>query len=158
MPDQSSNSQGMLIAAQQSPLSWMTEKGMVKLRPQRLGLVTALLCADNVLSLGFNYSYPDQWDSAGKVAALFSVKLLWFWIFWYFWKGRNWARILTVISSCSVFLVPFFLHRQVGAVMQAYMVAGTIFSAYLIYWLNTKPLIRFFKAPGNGISAPPQDS
>jgi hypothetical protein len=156
MPDQSSNSQGMLIAAQQSPLSWMTEKGMVKLRPQRLGLVTALLCADNLISLG--YIYPDQLHSALMLAAIFSVKLMWFWIYWHLWKGRNWARLLTVVSSCTVILLRFFPHSRIGAVMQVYMVAETVFCSYLIYWLNTKPLIRFFKAPGNGISVLPQDS
>jgi hypothetical protein len=83
---------------------------------------------------------------------------LWFWIYLNFWKGRNWARLLTVISSCTACLLPFLPHRPTGAVMQFYMVADIIFCVYLIYWLNTKPLIRFFKAPGNGISVPPQDS
>jgi hypothetical protein len=158
MTDQSSNSQVVLVTMQMSPLSWMTEKGMVKLRPKRLGLVTAILCADNVLSLGYIYNYPDQWDSAGKMAVLSSVKILWFWIYRYLWKGRNWARLLTVASSCTVFLAPFFPHRPTGTMMQFYMVTATVFCAYMIYWLNTKPLIRFFKAPGNGISVPPQDS
>jgi hypothetical protein len=156
MTDPSSNSQGMLVTAPLSPLSWMTEKGMVKLRPKRLALVIAILCADNVLSLGYIYSYPDQWDSAGKIATLLSVKSLWFWIYLYLWKGRNWARVLTVVSSCAFFLAPFLPHRPTGTLMQGYMVAVTVFLAYLIYWLNTKPVIRFFKAPGNGVSSKPQ--
>jgi hypothetical protein len=73
MTDQSSDSQEMLVTTQLSPLSWMTEKGMTKLRPKRLGLVTAILCSDNVLSLGYIFNYPDQWDSAGKLAVIFSV-------------------------------------------------------------------------------------
>ncbi|MES2459987.1 MAG: hypothetical protein V4671_05335 [Armatimonadota bacterium] len=154
--DDRNNTSGMMAAVQLTPLSWMTEKGMVKLRPTRLGLATALLCADNLLSLG--YIYPDQLKSALMLAAVFSVKSLWFWIYWHLWKGRNWARLLTVVSSCSVILLRFFPYSRIGAVMQVYMVAETVFCAYLIYWLNTKPVTRFFKAPGNGTSVSPQDS
>ena len=149
-------SQASQALAQKAPFSQMTEKGLVKLRPKGLALVIALLCTDNVLSLGYNY--PDQWNSAGKLAALFSIKLLWLWIYWYLWKGRNWARLLTVISSCALMFLPFFPHSHIGTMMQVYRVAETVFNAYLLYWLNTKSLIRFFKAPGNGTSELPPGS
>ena len=149
------DSQASQALAQKAPLSWMTGKGLVKLRPKGLASITTLLCISQLIAFG--YVTPAQWNSIREVGLVLSMKIVWYWIFWFFWKGRNWARIMTVVTSCFIFLIPFFPPRH-APIMQAYMVADCVFSAYLLYWLNTKPIVRFFKAPGNGISAPQQDS
>jgi hypothetical protein len=149
----SNNRQSAVVVARQTPLSWMTEKGVVKLRPKGLKIVMLCLWADSIISLG--YLQPDQWDSTGKIVSFLLTKVLWFWTYWYLWRGRNWARILTVISAGMVFFIPFFIPIHTP-VMQAYTVAFSVFSAFMIYYLSTKPLVRFFKAPGNGASNPPQ--
>lgn len=142
------------VAAQQAPISWLTERGTVKLRPKGLKLVTVLLCADLVLPFGYNNPALWNWNSTTELLTRLLGKVFWLWVFWLLWKGRNWARILTMISAGSISLIPFYLpgYMQTGPF---YVVVSSNFYAYLMYWLNTKSLVRFFKAPGNGVSNPP---
>ena len=70
---------------------------------------------------------------------------------WYYWKGRNWARIAVLLVSFSsipnllswnrVSLSPALLTTPAHILLAARAVLG----AALLYWLNTSHVVEFFK-------------
>jgi len=40
-----------------------------------------------------------RWNHRGVVAAVLLLMLLGYVVLWYYWQGRNWARILVILTS-----------------------------------------------------------
>jgi hypothetical protein len=69
---------------------------------------------------------------------------------WFYWHGRNWARIAVLLFSVlcifnlgmwnSVSLSPLVLTTPAHIVM----VSRAVLSVALLYWLNTYPVLEFF--------------
>lgn len=80
-------------------------------------------------------------------------------VIWFYWKGRNWARIAVLLfSGFSLFnllnwnrvsLSPALLTTPTHIMMAARAVLGVA----LLYWLNTRPVLEFFY-PENRQSPP----
>jgi hypothetical protein len=70
---------------------------------------------------------------------------------WFYWNGRNWARIAVLLVSFAsipgllnwnrVALSPALLTTPAHILLAARAVLG----AALLYWLNTGPVVEFFK-------------
>ena len=69
---------------------------------------------------------------------------------WFYWKGKNWARLTVLLFSVSSILnlgtwnsissSPALLTTPVHALQLSRAVLG----AFLLYWLNTDPAVGFF--------------
>lgn len=102
-----------------------------------------LLCVFNVLGFLFYDIYADSLAAFliffGILAAASFV------VIWYFWQGQNWARWLvlamSVFSLLNIALVPSL--TRVTAII---VVAEAAFGVWLLYWLNTKPVARYFRS------------
>jgi hypothetical protein len=80
---------------------------------------------------------------------------------WFYWKGRNWARIAVLLVSFSsipnilswsrVSLSPALLPTPAHILLAARAVLGPA----LLYWLNTRPVVEFFKRDSHPCSPRP---
>jgi hypothetical protein len=97
-----------------------------------------------VLNLGGFVGIP--WDRRGVVAMVVTVVLVGYAVLWCYWRGRNWARILVIVTSVLaignlfVIIVLFAVDRLYRSSVQyrSVIVANAVLGAFLLYWLNTK--------------------
>jgi hypothetical protein len=67
-------------------------------------------------------------------------------VLWFYWKGRNWARILVLLTSLLA------LHNlrywNIRGVAERVMLgAEAALAVFLLYWLNTRRVRDFFITP-----------
>ncbi len=64
-------------------------------------------------------------------------------IVWFYWKGRNWARIIVLLTSILsvVDLISLASPRTKNPMIVA---IWGMFGVFLLYWLNTRPVRSFF--------------
>src|SRR5438552_19183078 len=67
-------------------------------------------------------------------------------VIWFYWKGRNWARILVLLTSIlSLYNVSGWVHcRTMARIMIS---SEAMLAVFLLYWLNTKAVKAFFRGP-----------
>ena len=110
--------------------------------------------ADDLLMLLF--VEPRHWHSPGWILFLLFEKVVDAWLIWYLWKGRNWARLLLmlgpVLAIVSLVITRFRILHTETPIHLAFTCVSLGFYFYLFYWFSRKPIIRFFEAPGNGVS------
>jgi len=65
-------------------------------------------------------------------------------VIWFYWKGRNWARILVLLISL---LSLYNLHDWTRSGTMPRIMIGTeaILAVFLLYWLNTRQIRTFFR-------------
>ena len=80
---------------------------------------------------------------AGVLVLLIAIFGIGYCIIWFCWKGRNWARIaVLLISILSVLdLISLAGPRTKNPVLVG---IWGVFGAFLLYWLNTRPIRGFF--------------
>lgn len=122
------------------------------MRPQALKVVVAIELALTVFDLVVLFSKrgrPDFQEDALWTLVMIPFSLL---VLWFLWKGKNWARIVTLILSgigvVAIPLVFFFDSDSIASVLEGmnYM-AWAVFSLYLLWWLNTKEVRAWFRPP-----------
>ncbi len=104
-----------------------------------------------VLNLGGFVGIP--WDRRGIVAMVVTVVLMGYAVLWYYWRGRNWARILVIVTSILaianllVMIVLFAVDRLYSSSILYYSVvlANAAVGAFLLYWLNKKDVCMWFR-------------
>ena len=66
-------------------------------------------------------------------------------VFWFFWHGRNWARLLT--AAYSLLSISSLRYIPAASATQAVIItADALFSAALFYWLF-RPDVRAYFSP-----------
>ena len=78
----------------------------------------------------------------------FAAMVLFFVVLWFYWRGRNWARI-TILVLCAFRLIGLFtwkmrvdtLYETAAAALR---VSIALLSLFLLYWLNTKKAVEYF--------------
>lgn len=135
------------------------------MKPQALHAVVATqlaLTAFDFVVLFSKWGQPDFQEDAVWSIAFTPFSLL---VLWFLWKGKNWARIVTLIVSCIVvvgtpLLFLFDGESIANALEGASYIAWIMISLYLLWWLNTKEVKTWFKRPApvvpyDGIPRPP---
>ncbi len=78
-------------------------------RPRGITVTTALMCACNALGW-----FTVDWTKphAAAVFVVFTVLILIGYVFlWFYWKGRNWARIAVLLTSIlTIYNLRFWQH------------------------------------------------
>ena len=116
-------------------------------RPELLRPIALLLCVLNVAGVLF-YQPMDDVPAAVSVV-VFSVfygliAVVSFVVIGFFWRGRNWARWLVLATSVlALFNVQFIPSSHFAA--QLLIGVEAVVAAWLLYWLNTEDVSRFFK-------------
>jgi hypothetical protein len=65
-------------------------------------------------------------------------------VLWFYWRGRNWARILVLVTC---FLCFYNLREFLSAnlIVKIMLVGEASVAVFLVYWLNTSQAKAFFK-------------
>lgn len=87
-----------------------------------------------------------QWSDHGEVVAALLFILCGYIVLWYYWQGKNWARILVLLTSVlAIFNVSKILRPYSSAVLyNSFLVVEAALGVFLLYWLNTKDVRNWF--------------
>jgi len=118
------------------------------MRPSRLAPVTLAMCVLN--PTGFVFIKGSGVGAAILVPVFSLIMILSYVVLWYFWRGRNWARWLVLVTS-GVALLNLLGLATASAIQKVVIVIEAATGGFLLYWLNTRAVRGFFapKAPGN---------
>lgn len=69
-------------------------------------------------------------------------------VLWFFWKGRNWARIsVLVVSVISVINFLSLIHPYGNVIVyDSIVIAWGLVGSFLLYWLNLAEVREWFKS------------
>ena len=116
-------------------------------RPRGMAAATLLLCVFAVAAIAFYQRSPNLSPLASVAffaagyAVYAAVALV---AIWFFWQGRNWARWL-VIAGSLLALSNLLNFGSWTSMQQKLIVVESVFGAWLLYWLNTEKVARFFR-------------
>jgi hypothetical protein len=87
-----------------------------------------------------------QWSDGGEVAAALFFILGGYIVLWYYWQGKNWARIVVLLTSAlAIFNVSTIMRPYGSSVLyNSLIVAEAVLGVFLLYWLNTKAVRNWF--------------
>src|SRR5258706_247449 len=66
-----------------------------------------------------------------------------YFVLWFYWKGRNWARWLVMLTSL-IALSNIRLWSSYGPVPRVMIALEAVLGTFLLYWLNTRPVRTYF--------------
>jgi len=135
------------------------ENASVMIRPKGLALTAILMALCNALIWATIKPGRPPYTQRMWLFFTFSICIGYLFI-WFYWKGRNWARIAVLLVSFTS-IVNLFSWNTVALspalqTTPARIVLATraVLGAALLYWLNTSPVVDFFKR--NRVIVPPQ--
>jgi hypothetical protein len=113
------------------------------IRPHGLTLTALLMAALNTIGWVLIVIYRKPPMRTGFLALLIALFGIGYCIIWFYWKGRNWARIAVLLTSIlSVLdLISLASPRTKNPVIVG---IWGILGVFFLYWLNTQPVRGFF--------------
>lgn len=66
-------------------------------------------------------------------------------VIWFYWKGKNWARIL-VLLTCLLSLFNLLQWNRIGFAERVMVGSEAVLAIFLLYWLNTPGVKDFFRS------------
>lgn len=122
---------------------YWTEFASVDERPPGLTATAIFMSITNAMGWAIiDWSKPR----AHTIFVIFTVFIaIGYVVIWFYWKGRNWARILVLLTS--LLCLYNLRHWNHGGTAERLM-SGTeaILAIFLLYWLNTKSVRVFFRS------------
>lgn len=70
-------------------------------------------------------------------------------VLWFYWQGKNWARILVLVTS-AIALINLFGLPALTMLQRAVVVIEAALAVFLFWWLNTKAVREYFKSATKG--------
>jgi len=110
-------------------------------RPKGLTETSVLMSITNAMGWAIiDWSMPK----AQILFIIFTISIfIGYIVIWFYWKGRNWARILVLPASLiSLYNLRDWNHG--GAMARIMIGTEAILAVFLLYWLNTRPIRAFF--------------
>lgn len=112
------------------------------MRPKGLTAATLAMCLLNPTGYLF---LTGEGEARAGLAVLFTIFILvGYVVLWYFWNGRNWARILVLLAS-GLALVNLLGVPTASPIQAAVILVEAAVGAYLLYWLNRQDIRRYFR-------------
>jgi hypothetical protein len=98
-----------------------------------------------------------NWAHTPGVVATLLVVLGSFLLLWFFWKGRNWARLIVIFLSVIAVLNLLTLIHPPGnvALYDAGVIAWALLGLFFLRWLNRADVRGWFRNPKTGIPVRP---
>ena len=119
-------------------------------RPKGLGLTAILMALCNAMGWTV-FNYPNNHHPL-KVLALMTIFISIGYVFiWFYWIGKNWARIaVLIVSGLNIYNLQSWSTVSRSSVLLAtpfhiVLAARAVLGAALLYWLTTRPVVEFFK-------------
>jgi hypothetical protein len=114
-------------------------------RPKGLTTTAIFMSITNAMGWAIiDWSKPH----ARTIFVMFTVTIaIGYVVIWFYWKGKNWARILVLLTS----LLCLYNLRQWnhGGIAERLMIgAEAMLAIFLLYWLNTQRVRLFFRSQG----------
>lgn len=118
------------------------------MRPKGLLAVTIIMAILNLTP--FVSTRRFRFFAATLVVEIF-VALTSYAILWFFWKGKNWARLCVLAMSVISILNFFALLYPKGNVFvfDSIVIGWGVVGLYLMYWLNLSDVKLWFKNQAN---------
>ena len=113
-------------------------------RPKGLTETSIFMSITNAMGWAIiDWSKPN----ARLIFVIFTILIvIGYLVLWFYWKGRNWARILVLLTSLLCFYNLRYWNLR-GAVERVMLGAEAVLAIFLLYWLNTRRVRAFFIAP-----------
>jgi len=93
---------------------------------------------------GYIFVNPKSQYFATELALATAIILLSYVMLWYYWCGKNWARVLVILNSLlSVYNLTGI--RKHTTAQAALIAVEAIMGLYLLWWLNTCQTKSYFK-------------
>jgi hypothetical protein len=122
-------------------------------RPKGLTLTAILMALCNAMLWTIN-TYTGFPHPLRLLAVLTFAICIGYIFIWFYWKGKDWARIAVLIASglnvlnlraWNTFSRIGGHHGFLAAPGHIMLAAKAVLSVALLYWLNTRPVVEFFK-------------
>lgn len=99
--------------------------------------------------LNFTAFINLNWARRSSVVASFLTFVVSYALLWFFWKRKNWARLVFIFLSVVAVLNLLTLIRPPGNIVlyDTGVVAWSILGIFLLYWLNRPNVREWFKGP-----------
>ena len=118
-------------------------------RPEGLAATTILMCITNAMGWAIiDWTHRHAGITFVLITITIAASYL---VLWFYWRGKNWARILVLLNSLlCLYNLRFWNH---GGVMTRVMIgAEAALAIFLLYWLNTQKVRAFFRG-GRAVDA-----
>jgi hypothetical protein len=112
------------------------------MKPKGLRETAILMAVCN--PLGYAFLDPSRGALPLQVSVATLVVATAYLVLWYYWRGRNWARILVLITS-GVALLNLLAILSSSPLQKGVLVAEALLGVYLLIWLNKREVREFFK-------------
>ena len=122
------------------------------MKPKGLKETAILMAVFNITGYLF-INYESQ-HFVLMLTFITAVVLLSYVVLWFYWCGKNWARILVILTSLVsllniLSLINTWKINKLNTVQVALIIAETALGLYLLWWLNTSEVKRYFKGLKN---------
>jgi hypothetical protein len=112
-------------------------------RPKGLASTAAAMSVTNAMGWAIiDWSLPTAWRTFIVSTILIAIG---YGVIWFYWKGKNWARVLVLLTCLlSLFNLSFWNRNRLPE--RAMIGIEAALSLFLLYWLNTRKVSAFFAA------------
>ncbi|MGZ4999951.1 MAG: hypothetical protein ACXV7F_06590 [Methylomonas sp.] len=112
------------------------------MKPKGLTETTVAMCVMNIAG----FVFVDSKIAPVEIQyAIFSVIIaVTYLVLWYYWKGKNWARLLVLLTAIVAILNLFALSSST-LLSGALIIIEAIFGIFMLWWLNTQSVKAYFK-------------
>jgi hypothetical protein len=110
-------------------------------RPKGLAVTATLMSITNAMGWAIiDWSKPH----AGLIFLIVTITIaIGYVVIWFYWKGKNWARIL-VLLTCLLSLYNLRHWNDLGTAGRVMIGTEAVLAVFLLYWLNTQTVKNFF--------------
>ncbi len=125
------------------------------IKPKGLIETTIAMCIMNVAGFIFVDSSSDSIFMDYIVMGV--ICIITFFVLWFYWQGKNWARILVLLTSI---LALFNLIALPGAnlLVASLLIIEAAFAAFMLWWLNTQQVRAYFQRVNNETKSSDEES
>ena len=110
-------------------------------RPKGISITALLMSVCNTMGW-----FIVDWTKphAGFIFTIFTILIVAGYVFvWFYWKGRNWARIAVLLTSIlGVFNLRYF--SRGNSTSKVMVVSEALLGIFLLWWLNTQSVRAYF--------------
>lgn len=112
------------------------------MRPRGLAETTIAMCGMNIA--GFLFVDPQLAPIEMQYAIFGVIIAASYLVLWYYWMGKNWARILVLLGG-GLAVVNLLGFSSASFWEGALIIVEAIFGIFMLWWLNTKSIKAYFK-------------
>lgn len=112
------------------------------MKPKGLAETTLAMCIMNIA--GFVFVDPRVAPVEIQYAIFGVIIAFTYLVLWYYWKGKNWARILVLLSGI-VAILNLFAFSSENFWAGALIIIEAIFGIFMLWWLNLQSVKTYFK-------------